>query len=656
MNRYLKRLLNRKKRLFKKAKKTKKWGNYRFIQKQCRREMRKAEQNYINQTILEGLAGNDTKPFWRYVKSRRQDNVGVAPLKDGPNLHSDAFTKAKILLKQFCSVFTKEDGSGVPHMDDKSHPNIDELKIEEAGIAKLLKNLNASKAAGPDGIPSQILKNCADILATPLTSIYNYSLESGSLPSDWLTANIASVFKKGDRNKAENYRPVSLTSVACKILEHVICRHLRTHLEKHDILTNKNHGFRSGHSCETQLLTTMQDLLKSNDANIQTDVIILDFSKAFDTVPHDKLLHKLQHYGVRGPVHQWISSFLTKRTMRVLLEGEISEEAKVESGVPQGTVLGPLLFLCHINDLPKSVKSSVRLFADDCLLYREIKSFQDHLILQNDLLQLEMWAKKWGMRFNASKCYALPTKTTSSYFYKLNGEVLEHVEQNPYLGIQISSNLKWGVHITQMCKKAGSTLGFLRRNLRSCPPQCRRLAYISLLRSKLEYGAVVWDPYLKQDIDRVERIQRQAARFITGDYTTREEGCVTRMLRDLNLPPLQERRKQMRLVTFYKIVNGEIPALPPNDFLTPNEHGRTRRTIRPKTFTDCVTTNPIARHAIDHPKGYKVPESTTEQYTSSYFVRTVVDWNQLKKDIVEAKSATAFSAAVGIALAAERNN
>ncbi|KAK7089679.1 hypothetical protein V1264_024363 [Littorina saxatilis] len=252
----------------------------------------------------------------------------------------------------------------------------------------------------------------------------------------------------------------------------------------------------------------------------------------------------MDHYGVRGPIHAWLTNFLTKRTMRVVVEGEASEEAAVLSGVPQGTVLGPLMFLCHINDLPESTKSTVRLFADDCLLYREIHTSHDHLTLKADLKQLEIWAKKWGMRFNAQKCYILSSRSKSSYLYSLDNVILQQVQHNPYLGVLLSADLNWSSHISNICCKAGSTVGFLRRNLRNCPQECRRLAYITLVRSTLEYGATVWDPYLRRDTERLERVQRQAARFITRDYKSRSPGCVTDMLRNLAEPPPTGRATQ----------------------------------------------------------------------------------------------------------------
>ena len=199
--------------------------------------------------------------------------------------------------------------------------------------------------------------------------------------------------------------------------------------------------------------------------------------------------------------------------MSVVVEGETSHEVDVESGVPQGTVLGPLLFLCHINDMPECVKSQIRLFADDCLLYRTIKNFGDHVKLEQDLNNLIIRAEKWGMKFNVKKCYHLSIKQQSSNFYTMNGQILQQVEEIPYLGITFSDNLKWNSHINQVRKKANSTLGFLRRNLHHTPESCRKNAYLALVRSKMEYGSVIWDPYTKQDIQKPENVQRSAARF-----------------------------------------------------------------------------------------------------------------------------------------------
>ena len=262
------------------------------------------------------------------------------------------------------------------------------------------------------------------------------------------------MFKKGDIHTAGNYRPVSLTSVACKQLEHIVCRHLLQHLQENSILSPLNHGFRAGHSTETQLLTTVHDLLLSHDKKIQSDVIILDFSKAFDTVPHSLLLHKLAHYGIDGPIHRWLTSFLTQRKMSVVIEGEHSNSVEVTSGVPQGTVLGPLLFLCHINDLPSAVKSQVRLFADDCVLYRQIRSQRDHLKLQQDLTQLQKWASDWGMRFNVDKCQVMSIDAKTSYFYTINEHILKHTSQHPYLGLTLADDLKWSHHINKTGRKA----------------------------------------------------------------------------------------------------------------------------------------------------------------------------------------------------------
>ncbi|KAL8621525.1 hypothetical protein ACOMHN_026197 [Nucella lapillus] len=485
----------------------------------------------------------------------------------------DSKSKARILLQQFKSVFTRDTDAPLPSVKKTCAYDIPRIHIHPEGVLKLLRDINPNKAPGPDKISNLVLKECAPNLAPSLTTLFQYSLDTGDLPSELRNANIACVYKKGDKHAAENYRPISLTSVISKLLEHIICRNILTHLEKHDILTNLNHGFRSGYSCDTQLLLTSHDLLQSYDRQRQVDVAILDFSKAFDTVPHKRLLHKLKSYGFRGSLHTWITNFLVHRKMSVVIEGDSSEETTVDSGVPQGTCFGPLLFLCHINDLPDTVKSQVRLFADDCLLYREINSFQDHLQLQNDLCQLETWASDWGMNFNPKKCFILGIQQSSNFIYTLCNTPLQHVSSNPYLGILFSNDLKWSTHIASTTKKASSTLGFLRRNLHFFSQHCKKNAYLALIRPLLEYGCITWSPYLQQDINQLEKIQRLSARFITNDYSTRSPGAITNMLSTLELPTLQQRRRDLRFTFFYKVVEGLVPAIPSADILTPTKQG-----------------------------------------------------------------------------------
>jgi hypothetical protein len=427
------------------------------------------------------------------------------------------------------------------------------------------------------------------------------------------------------------------------MLEHIICKHILNHLERNNILTSLNHGFRSGYSCETQLLTTVHHLLQIHDENSQIDMIILDFSKAFDTVPHESLLYKMEQYGINGNINNWLRDFLTNRTMKVVVEGEHSEAVHVDSGVPQGTVLGPLAFLCHINDLPDCVKSSVRLFADDCLLYRPIKSWQDHIDLQADLHALEKWAETWGMRFNAKKCYIMSINNKSTNYYQLDNHILQQVQDNPYLGITISEDLKFNKHINKITNKASSTLGFLKRNLKHCPSSCRKTAYLSLVRSTLEYSSIVWDPYLQGDINKLEKVQRKAARFISGDYKSREEGCITRILKQLELPTLQERRQMARLTFFYKVTEGLVPAMPIDTYLTPI---RGKRQIRPKTFSDFTTVNLVERSAINHTKCFRPVQCNSDIYRHSFFPKTIIEWNNLDSSVVYAKSTDSFKRAI----------
>ena len=244
------------------------------------------------------------------------------------------------------------------------------------------------------------------------------------------------------------------------------------------------------------------------------------------------------------------------------------------------------------------------------LIYRQIKSQTDHITLQNDLLELEKWADKWGMRFNAKKCYILSINNLSSNFYSLGNHILKQVDENPYLGLTITENLKWSSHITKITKKAYSTVGFLRRNLKMCPTDCRKTAYISLVRSVLDYGSIIWDPYLRRDIEKLERVQKQAAHFINGDYHSREEGSVPKMLETLELETLERRRSSCRLYFLFKVVEVLVPAINPEAFL---KHQKPKRQIKPKQFTGYKSSNLVEKHSVNNDRAFTIEQCKSEQ-------------------------------------------
>ena len=251
--------------------------------------------------------------------------------------------------------------------------------MKNTGVQKLLSNINPSKASGPDEIAGRLLKELASELLPFLTHLFNKSLSSGEVPSVWREQWVNPMFKTGSKCDAGNYRPVSLTCITSKIMERIFCSHVRDHLDSHSVLSPFQHVFRYKHSCETQLLLTVHGIASIHDSNIQVDIGILDFSKAFDVVPQQRLLNKLDHYGINGSIHAWIGSFLGRHSQKVVMDGHKSKPAPVVSGVPQGTVLGPLLFLLFINDMPSEVTQGtrIRLFADDCLIYHLIHCLND---------------------------------------------------------------------------------------------------------------------------------------------------------------------------------------------------------------------------------------------------------------------------------------
>ena len=283
------------------------------------------------------------------------------------------------------------------------------------------------------------------------------------------------------------------------MLEHILASNIVKHLDGHGILYDLQHGFREKRSCETQLIMLIEDLARNVSAGKQTDIILLDLSKAFDKVNHSKLLWKLHQYGIRGHVLDWVRAFLGSRSQQVVIDGE--ESVPVTSGVPLGSVLGPILFLIYINDLPDEVSSQVRLFADDTALYLTIESEDHGSILQNDLDLLSRWETRWDMEFNPSKCQVVHVsgcKKPIKRDYILQGQILESVTCAKYLGVDISSSLSWNSRINRIVSNANRILNFVRRNIKTKMPKVGETIYNSIVRPQLEYASAVWDPNHKK--------------------------------------------------------------------------------------------------------------------------------------------------------------
>ena len=355
----------------------------------------------MQEVVSESYKGNPKK-FWSFIKSAGQEATGVSPLKnEGGFLQSDSHSRANILNRQFESVFTKEDTSTMPDKGPSPYLDMPNLEANWKGVHKLLKGLKTFTATRPESIAAFILKAAADQLAPILTRIYQTSPNCGEVPTDWKDAWIVPVFKTGNKHKPANYRPVSLT---CKLLEHIVHSNVMAHFDRNNILKDNQYGFRTKRSCETQLIVTIQEIASRLSKGNQVDVILLNFEKTLDKVSRSRLLYKMDCYGVRCTAVSWIKAFLSNRKQEVVLEGSHSDRADVLSGVPQETVLDPLLFLAYINDLPDSLKSSDdRLFADDSL-YLTVNGARENRQLQEDLSALEEWERVWQMSFNPSKC------------------------------------------------------------------------------------------------------------------------------------------------------------------------------------------------------------------------------------------------------------
>ena len=462
-------------------------------------------------------AKSNCKNFWSYINFKRKTRSGVAELhtksRGKVNVSSTDVDKAEVLGEFFSSVFTIESDEKYPEMDTIT-PSVpfDNNKFETDDVNKLLKSLNTSKSPGPDQIHPKVLNELADVIDVPLCIIFNSSFESATVPEAWKVGQISALFKKGDKKFASNYRPVSLTSVICKTMEKLVRQRITKYMDSNNLFSNRRFGFISGRSTSLQLLNVLDQWTEALDNNGTIDAIKMDFMKAFDKVPHKILIHKLRSYGMSEQSCTWVESFLSQRKQRVHLNGKFSRWHGVTSGIPQGSVLGPILFVIFINDLPNSVSSTTYLFADDTKLYKNIKVENDWTILQEDLDSLFDWSAKWFLKFHPDTCKVLKIRNKRkvvddrSYTMKTyEGSVtsLEIVEGEKDVGVNVDSHLTFEKHMATQINKANQMVGLIRRSFKYMDYATFALLFKALVRPHLEYANSVWCQYRKKDIDAI---------------------------------------------------------------------------------------------------------------------------------------------------------
>ena len=615
------------------------------------RSMRKLFKKTMNDKMKSNFVDDSdpaliSKRFWTHVKSKSKSTRIPETVQYRNRFRYEAKDQAALFNEYFYNQFSEASNYNID-IDFANNDFLD-LKFYSEDILLILRSLNPSKAAGPDGIHGKVLKYCASSLAYPLSILFNLSFVTGCIPPDWKLASVVPVFKKGDKGSVENYRPISLTSLVMKVFERCIKTALFSVCE--DVLDPRQHGFLNNRSCVTQMVPFVHDLATNLNDKIRTDIIYFDFAKAFDSVSHDLILRKLkEEFKVDGLMLRFIKSYLEGREQQVVIGGQTSSKLPVHSGVPQGSILGPLLFVLFINDMFACIsgETDIALYADDTKIWRRITMFSDHHILQNDINNLFVWSVNNKMVFHPNKCKALSISKFRNEFdkfpfnvfiYEINGTCIDYVNSQRDLGVELNNNLNWGSHHSMLVLQASSRLGLLRRTCHfNADVRQKRAFYLAIVRSLFEHCSPVWSPQYVSHLSKFENVQRRAVKWINGvPFCSYSDEKYAEELRKLKILPMKLKFLSNDLILFYKIVNQMVPIELPSCIviMRPTEGSRlTRQSAAVLDETD------VTRYSF-----LTVP--TTDTLNKSFFFRTVRNWNSIPVSVRQINSFSLFKSAL----------
>ena len=619
MNSKLKHYIGLKRNVYKKLKAGQEElrAQYNELARTVKKLTRSAKNNYEIKVAKE--AKTDPKGFFQVYRTKNRETVGPLKSPEG-QLVSSGEEMSGVLNDYFLTVFTHENKDIMPdcepHFSGVSSDRLTDISITQMIVKDEIDRLKRFKSPGPDEVYPRVLKESRDVISEPLANIFRNSLDLEVVPLMWRQANVVPIHKKGDKSLMSNYRPVSLTSIVGKIMETLIAGAIRKHLDKYNLIKDSQHGFMKGRSCLTNLLSFYRSVYEAADNGDSYDIVYLDFSKAFDKVPHQRLLDKVRAHGIDGKVLGWIKSWISDRQQRVVINGCKSKWGKVISGVPQGSVLGPLLFLIYINDLDSGVSSHLSKFADDTKIGRIIRSDEDTMALQADLEIMYEWADKWQMQFNISKCKVLSIGRDNPHNrYTLNNEDLVRLESEKDLGVTVTSDLRQRKQCVEARNKANRVLGFILRSVKSRSPEVILKLYLALVRPHLDYAVQFWSPYYRKDIGLLESVQRRMTKKIQGMHNIPYE----RRLKLLDLHSLERRRIRGDMIEVFKWQKGY-------------NKGDVDKILK------------VSGQARTRNNGFKLEKVRFRREIGRYWFsnRVVDDWNRLSREVVSAESLGSF--------------
>lgn len=501
------------------------------------------------------------KYFFKYARLKSKVVSPVGPLSSNGRNYSDPTEMCNILQKQFESVYcTPMDTANVEELISECGPRcLEDIEFDEEDIRDSVMKISPTASAGPDGLPALLLRECIEELKYPLMLFWRTSLDVGYLPKSLKISRVIPIFKGGDRCAPENYRPISLTSHVSKIIERIIVEKIVNLLDTLKLFNQNQHGFRRGRSCLSQLIEHQQQILSLLENGLQADVVYLDFAKAFDKVDYGILLRKLKVIGISGQLLRWLHSFLTDRRQTVFVSGYSSSEAPVISGVPQGSSLGPILFLNHIADIDANLDHvSVSSFADDTRLVMGVENSVDCILMQEDLFKIYQWAEDNNMLFNGKKFellrYGCVNDSNAQVYYAPDGTPIKQVDTVKDLGVMMSSRGNFDCEIEHISSKGRNQAGWVMRAFQTREMRPMMTLYKAMVLPHLEYCCQLWSPQSLGNIRKLEAVQRSYTARIREvrhlDYWER--------LRALSLYSLERRRERYFMLYTFKIVNGYV--------------------------------------------------------------------------------------------------